>query len=464
MAKAIRANGAPVSVDWIAGGHDGGDLETARVEARDRRLVRPLPQGRQGRRHRPRLPRHPDRRRRLHRRRGADARRERDDLPRPDERAAQDRPDRPASRRFDNPAGAGPPAISAVPGLGGGRPLPALLARRRRLPRLPRPVRPLRLRPARRTTCGSPARRRSRVHVKSTSDDAVLFAQGVRRRPPDGSSRCCPRQLVAPSASTAPRQGKDVDDHPARRRPRGRGGPPAAPRPRRDRPRLRLTGRARHVHRLPRRSDLTVPTAPGVTTAAAALPAWVWGLPAAGRGLAAALLLLTAAGAPRHPRPRPGAGRRTAADHRADQAVREVRRPVRRARPVLPRREGPGARPPRPERRGQDDHPAHADGPHHARRGRDPRLRARDPPRCARAVPGRRLRRGRGLPAAPVGPRQPGAVLAGHRAAPPRTPTSRRPWRSPGSATRWPARCAPTPRACGSGSPSPRPCSACRTC
>ena len=25
MAKAIRANGAPVDVDWIAGGHDGGD-------------------------------------------------------------------------------------------------------------------------------------------------------------------------------------------------------------------------------------------------------------------------------------------------------------------------------------------------------------------------------------------------------------------------------------------------------
>ncbi len=34
MARAIRANGAPVSVDWIAGGHDGGDQETARVDAR----------------------------------------------------------------------------------------------------------------------------------------------------------------------------------------------------------------------------------------------------------------------------------------------------------------------------------------------------------------------------------------------------------------------------------------------
>src|SRR3954451_2128738 len=34
-AKAIRANGAPLDVDWIAGGHDGGDMETSRVQARD---------------------------------------------------------------------------------------------------------------------------------------------------------------------------------------------------------------------------------------------------------------------------------------------------------------------------------------------------------------------------------------------------------------------------------------------
>ena len=33
-AKAIRANGAPVDVDWISGGHDGGDMETCRVQAR----------------------------------------------------------------------------------------------------------------------------------------------------------------------------------------------------------------------------------------------------------------------------------------------------------------------------------------------------------------------------------------------------------------------------------------------
>ncbi|WP_043260850.1 ABC transporter ATP-binding protein, partial [Streptomyces sp. e14] len=39
------------------------------------------------------------------------------------------------------------------------------------------------------------------------------------------------------------------------------------------------------------KSALTVPTAPGVTTAAAPLPAWVWWLPAAGAVVAAALLL-----------------------------------------------------------------------------------------------------------------------------------------------------------------------------
>ncbi|WP_042409905.1 alpha/beta fold hydrolase [Streptacidiphilus carbonis] len=34
MARAIAANGAPVAVDWSAGGHDGGDQETSRVQDR----------------------------------------------------------------------------------------------------------------------------------------------------------------------------------------------------------------------------------------------------------------------------------------------------------------------------------------------------------------------------------------------------------------------------------------------
>lgn len=34
MAKAIKANGAPVKVDWIAGGHDGGDTEDGRIDKR----------------------------------------------------------------------------------------------------------------------------------------------------------------------------------------------------------------------------------------------------------------------------------------------------------------------------------------------------------------------------------------------------------------------------------------------
>ncbi|SEM04922.1 alpha/beta fold hydrolase [Streptacidiphilus jiangxiensis] len=34
MARAIRANGAPVAVDWSSGGHDGGDQESSRVQAR----------------------------------------------------------------------------------------------------------------------------------------------------------------------------------------------------------------------------------------------------------------------------------------------------------------------------------------------------------------------------------------------------------------------------------------------
>ncbi|WP_433888107.1 alpha/beta fold hydrolase [Streptomyces sp. CA-111067] len=34
MARAIKANGAPVKVDWIAGGHDGGNTEDSRIDAR----------------------------------------------------------------------------------------------------------------------------------------------------------------------------------------------------------------------------------------------------------------------------------------------------------------------------------------------------------------------------------------------------------------------------------------------
>ncbi|MEU6853016.1 alpha/beta fold hydrolase [Actinacidiphila alni] len=34
MAKAIKANGAPVAVDWIAGGHDGGPTEDGRIDKR----------------------------------------------------------------------------------------------------------------------------------------------------------------------------------------------------------------------------------------------------------------------------------------------------------------------------------------------------------------------------------------------------------------------------------------------
>ncbi|OKI06150.1 hypothetical protein A6A06_37950 [Streptomyces sp. CB02923] len=32
--RALRKNGAPVSVDWVAGGHDGGDRETGRLADR----------------------------------------------------------------------------------------------------------------------------------------------------------------------------------------------------------------------------------------------------------------------------------------------------------------------------------------------------------------------------------------------------------------------------------------------
>ena len=117
-----------------------------------------------------------------------------------------------------------------------------------------------------------------------------------------------------------------------------------------------------------------------------------------------------------------------------------------------------------PERRGQDDVPADAHGPDPADRGADQHLRARRRARRARAVPARLVRRGHRAAAAPVRPRQPDPVLGGDR--PPargrahgRGDRGRRP-----RARRSTSGCAATARACGSGSRSPRRCSACPTC
>ncbi|MFK4146343.1 alpha/beta fold hydrolase [Streptomyces sp. NPDC004065] len=288
-AQAIRANGAPVAVDWIAGGHDGGDPETARVQARVRawfdRYLKDDEDAGTG----PAF--------RVTRTGGVDST---DGAALLRGASAGTYPGlgggrrtialRGPGQRFENPPGAAPPAVSSLPGLGGtggglarlsalgvGAALdfPGQYARFDSAP-LARDLR----------VTGSPT---VTVRVTSTGADAVLFAK-VYDVAPGGARPVLPAQLVDPVRVTDARHGKDVTlilpavDHEVQKGHRLRlvlastdlgYASPAAP----------------ATYTVSLRSGLTVPTAPGVTTAAAPLPAWVWWLPAAGAATALALLL-----------------------------------------------------------------------------------------------------------------------------------------------------------------------------
>ncbi|MFG2642908.1 alpha/beta fold hydrolase [Streptomyces sp. NPDC048370] len=293
MARTIGANGAPVAVDWISGGHDGGDREGERVEARigdwfDRHLKQD-----KGADTGPAF--------RVSRTGGVDSTDGQAQL----RGASSDRypgltggpGTDPVSVAFDagrpqsfaNPAGANPPAISTVPGIGGGLSqlssfgvgfsldFPGQYARFDGRP-LAEPVR----------ITGTPT-----VRVKVTSDSpdgsAVLFAK-VYDVGPDGRQQVLPSQLVAPVRVEDAAKGRSVAltlpaiDHEAEAGHR-----------------LRLVLSATDLgyaspavpatYTVAVESPLTVPTAPAVATQAAALPWWVWGLPLAGALIAAALLL-----------------------------------------------------------------------------------------------------------------------------------------------------------------------------
>ncbi|MDO0927635.1 CocE/NonD family hydrolase [Streptomyces sp. TG1A-8] len=297
-ARAIRANGAPVDVDWVAGGHDGGDLENGRVQARvaawfDHYLKDDASAGTG-----PAF--------RITRTGGVDS----------TDGAAQLRgatagsypglrghprpvPLTGASQRFANPAGASPPGVSALPGLGGSGGLSRLSALGLGVS-LDFPGQYARFDSAPLTAdltiTGAPT---VTVHVASTSEDAVLFGKVYDVGP--GARQVLPAQLVAPVRVTGARAGRDVTltlpaiDHEVRKGHRLRlvlastdlgYASPAAP----------------AAYTVSLRGDLSVPTAPRVTTAAAPLPAWVWWLPVAGAAFALALLLTgrrrTAAPAP----------------------------------------------------------------------------------------------------------------------------------------------------------------------
>ncbi|MFF4246937.1 alpha/beta fold hydrolase [Streptomyces sp. NPDC001822] len=312
MARAIRANGAPVAVDWISGGHDGGDDEGDRVEGRigdwfDRYLKKDegadtgpgfrvtrtggvdstdgaaLKRGASsatypgltgGGREIPLT--------------GAGQRPAAAGGPATGGQNAQRGDGRSgATQTFRNPAGASPPSISAVPGVGGGlsqlsslgvgfsADFPGQYARYESAP----------LDTAVRVT-GTPT---VRVNVKADHGDAVLFGK-VYDVSPDGKQQVLPSQLVTPHRITPGRQGRPVEltlpavDHEVDAGHR-----------------LRLVLSATDLgyaspaepatYTVSLDGPLTVPTAPAVKSAAAVLPWWTWGLPAAAVVIAAALLL-----------------------------------------------------------------------------------------------------------------------------------------------------------------------------
>ncbi|UXY27656.1 CocE/NonD family hydrolase [Streptomyces sp. HUAS TT20] len=288
--KAIRANGAPVDVDWIAGGHDGGDLESSRVQTRvtawfDRYLKgdKKADTGPAFRITRTGGVDSTDGAAQL---RGASA----DAYPglENDRRAIAMRG---GEQRFDNPAGASPPAVSALPGIGGsgGGGLAQLSALGVGVS-LDFPGQYAKFDSAPVTSdlriTGSPT---VTVHVTSTGDDAVLFGK-VYDVGPGGTQQVLPSQLVTPLRVEGAKSGKDVTvtlpaiDHEVQKGHRLRlvfastdlgYASPAAP----------------ATYTVSLKGDLSVPTAPAVTTAAAALPSWVWWLPPAGALLALALLV-----------------------------------------------------------------------------------------------------------------------------------------------------------------------------
>ncbi|MBQ0963497.1 CocE/NonD family hydrolase [Streptomyces sp. RK23] len=286
-AKAIRANGAPVDVDWIAGGHDGGDLENDRVQARiDAWFDRYLKDD-EGADTGPAF--------RVTRTGGVDSTDGQAQL----RGASADRypglangqrsvPLRGREQSVDNPAGANPPAVSALPGIGGAGGLSRLSSLGVGVSLdFPGQYAAFESAPVGddlRIT-GSPT---ATVHVRSTTEDAVLFAK-VYDVGPGGTSPVLPSQLVTPVRVEDAKAGEDVTvtlpaiDHEVEKGHRLRlvlastdlgYASPAAP----------------ATYTVSLKGDLEVPTAPGVTTAAAPLPAWVWWLPLAGAAVALALL------------------------------------------------------------------------------------------------------------------------------------------------------------------------------
>ncbi|MFD8791037.1 ATP-binding cassette domain-containing protein, partial [Streptomyces vinaceus] len=310
MAKAIAANGAPVSVDWAAGGHDGGMRESGRVEDRVAAWFGRYLKDEKGADTGPAF--------RVSRSggidstdgavqlRGASGERYPGLTAGPREYALGGR-----EQSFANPAGGAPPALSSLPGIGGqlaavgaglSLDFPGQYARFESEP-LAEEVR----------ITGTPT---VTLNVRSTAADgsAVLFGK-VYDVGPDGRQQVLPSQLVAPVRVENAQQGAAVElrlpavDHAVEAGHRLRlvvaatdlgYASPAAP----------------ATYTVSVRGALAVPVADGVRTASAGLPAWTWGLPLGAALLAAALLGIRRTG-------REGAGARAGAPQ-PDPALADV--------------------------------------------------------------------------------------------------------------------------------------------
>lgn len=287
MAKAIAANGAPVSVDWAAGGHDGGVREAGRTGARvaawfDRYLKGGGADGKTDTGPAFRVSRSggidsTDGQVQL---RGASGERYPGLASDPKEFALTGR-----EQNFANPAGGAPPALSSLPGIGG-----QLAAFGAGLS-LDFPGQNARFESQTLTEevriTGAPT---ITLKVRSTAADgsAVLFGK-VYDVGPDGRRQVLPSQLVAPVRVENAQQETTVElrlpaiDHAVEAGHR-----------------LRLvvaatdlgyaTPAAPATYTVSAQGPLAVPVAAGVRTSSAGLPAWTWGLPLGAAALAAALL------------------------------------------------------------------------------------------------------------------------------------------------------------------------------
>ncbi|MHA7958527.1 alpha/beta fold hydrolase [Streptomyces sp. L500] len=286
-AAAVRRNGAPVAVDWIAGGHDTGlAAEQDRIERRTRAWFDRYLKDHESTGTGPAF--------RVSRTGGIDTTDGRARLRaatgtrypglRSDTRTV---PLAGGTRSFANPAGAAPPAVSAVPGVGGGLSqlsglglgvsldFPGQYARFDSAP-LSDGVH----------VTGTPT---AKVKVASDTGEAVLFAKVYDVGP--GDQQQLPGQLVAPLRVEDAKDGRTVELR-----------LPAIDHTFEAGHRMRLVlsatdlGYASPTHPAGYTvslagGGLSVPTALDVRTGSAGLPWWTWGLPAGGVLVAAALLL-----------------------------------------------------------------------------------------------------------------------------------------------------------------------------